>query len=98
MLYLWQSNRFIYLDSIFNSKYFGDLAFTFQTTDKGRISRTCMNVKWSLYKIYPICGQHFEFNEMEGDRIKPWSKGGQTSLENCQMLCKDCNGKKTDKY
>ena len=39
MLYLWQSNRFIYLDSIFNSKYFGDLAFTFQTIDKGRISK-----------------------------------------------------------
>ena len=35
---------------------------------------------------------------MEGDHIKPWSKGGQTILENCQMLCKDCNGKKTDKY
>ena len=29
----------MYLDSIFNSKYFGDLAFTFQTTDKGRISK-----------------------------------------------------------
>lgn len=48
--------------------------------------------------ICPICGQHFEFNEMEGDHIKPWSKGGQTIPENCQMLCKDCNGKKTDKY
>lgn len=48
--------------------------------------------------ICPICGQHFEFEEMEGDHIKPWSKSGQTILENCQMLCKDCNGKKTDKY
>ena len=48
--------------------------------------------------ICPICGQHFEFNEMEGDHIKPWSKGGQTIPENCQMLCKDCNNKKTDKY
>ena len=48
--------------------------------------------------ICPICGQHFQFNEMEGDHIKPWSKGGHTTLDNCQMLCKDCNGKKTDKY
>ncbi len=48
--------------------------------------------------ICPICGQHFEYSEMEGDHIKPWSKGGQTIPENCQMLCKDCNGKKTDKY
>lgn len=48
--------------------------------------------------ICPICGRHFEYNEMEGDHIKPWSKGGQTAPDNCQMLCKDCNGKKTDKY
>ena len=48
--------------------------------------------------ICPICGEHFEFSEMEGDHIKPWSKGGLTVLENCQMLCRDCNAKKTDKY
>ena len=48
--------------------------------------------------ICPICGNHFEFEEMEGDHIKPWSKGGHTTSDNCQMLCKDCNGKKTDKY
>lgn len=48
--------------------------------------------------ICPICKQHFEYEEMEGDHIKPWSKGGHTTPENCQMLCKDCNGKKTDKY
>lgn len=48
--------------------------------------------------ICSICGEHFEFDEMEGDHIKPWSKGGHTIPENCQMLCKDCNGKKTDKY
>lgn len=45
-----------------------------------------------------ICGQHFAFEEMEGDHIKPWSKGGHTTSDNCQMLCKDCNAKKTDKY
>lgn len=48
--------------------------------------------------ICPVCGEHFEFEEMEGDHIKPWSKGGQTIPENCQMLCKSCNSKKTDKY
>lgn len=48
--------------------------------------------------ICPICGQRFEFDEMEGDHIKPWSKGGHTTPDNCQMLCRDCNGKKTDKY
>lgn len=48
--------------------------------------------------ICPICGKQFKFEEMEGDHIKPWSKGGQTTPENCQMLCKGCNVKKTDKY
>lgn len=48
--------------------------------------------------ICPVCGEHFKFEEMEGDHIKPWSKGGQTTPDNCQMLCKACNGKKTDKY
>ena len=48
--------------------------------------------------ICPVCGNHFEYNEMEGDHIKPWSKGGQTVPENCQMLCKDCNGKKSAMY
>ena len=46
----------------------------------------------------PVCGEHFEFGEMEGDHIKPWSKGGETVIDNCQMLCKACNSKKTDKY
>lgn len=48
--------------------------------------------------ICPFCGQKFEFNEMEGDHIKPWSKGGHTTPDNCQMLCRDCNGKKMNKY
>lgn len=48
--------------------------------------------------ICPICCQHFEFDEMEGDHITPWSKGGHTVPENCQMLCRDCNAKKSDKY
>ena len=37
-------------------------------------------------------GQHvFEIGEMEGDHITPWSKGGKTIPENCQMLCIACN-------
>ena len=47
--------------------------------------------------ICPLCGKHFEFSEMEGDHIVPWSKGGKTVLENLQMLCIDCNLKKTNR-
>ena len=37
--------------------------------------------------ICPQCGEHYEFNEMDGDHILPWSRGGKTVGENCQMLC-----------
>ena len=43
------------------------------------------------------CQEYFELNEMEADHITPWSKGGKTAPENCQMLCKPCNRKKSDK-
>jgi hypothetical protein len=43
-----------------------------------------------------ICGKEFEYEEMHGDHIIPWSKGGKTVGENCQMLCRDCNIKKSN--
>ncbi len=43
------------------------------------------------------CGKHFEMSEMEADHIKPWHEGGKTNAENCQMLCKDCNRRKSGK-
>jgi 5-methylcytosine-specific restriction endonuclease McrA len=47
--------------------------------------------------ICPNCKKHFEINEMEADHITPWHSGGKTISENCQMLCKDCNRRKSDK-
>lgn len=46
--------------------------------------------------ICPKCGKHFEIEEMHADHITPWSKGGKTTAENCQMLCADCNRRKSD--
>lgn len=62
----------------------------------------CLNIrtfdqreKWITYERQgykcAMCGEPFEFAEMHGDHIVPWSKGGQTVLANCQMLCRDCN-------
>jgi hypothetical protein len=44
--------------------------------------------------ICPVCGGHFELEEMEADHITPWHEGGKTEAANCKMLCKDDNRKK----
>ncbi len=36
-------------------------------------------------------------DNLQGDHIKPWSKGGKTIKENCQMLCIKCNIIKSNK-
>jgi hypothetical protein len=46
--------------------------------------------------ICPKCKKHFDIDEMQADHITPWSKGGRTISENCQMLCADCNRRKSD--
>ncbi|MBR1889689.1 MAG: DUF262 domain-containing protein [Alloprevotella sp.] len=47
--------------------------------------------------ICPICGLHFDIEDMEADHITPWSEGGKTEEKNCQMLCRDCNRRKSNK-
>ena len=42
------------------------------------------------------CGKHFSLEEMDADHITPWSKGGKTVAENCQMLCRECNRRKSN--
>ncbi len=35
---------------------------------------------------------------MEADHnITPWAEGGKTIEQNCQMLCKHCNRRKSNK-
>ncbi|MGI9558286.1 MAG: HNH endonuclease family protein [Thermodesulfobacteriota bacterium] len=50
----------------------------------------------------PLCAVGHEANkdkiwterEMDADHVEAWSKGGDTSAKNCQMLCKTHNGAK----
>lgn len=57
------------------------------------------NMKREAYErqqgICAKCRKHYEFEEMEGDHIKPWHEGGKTIAANCQMLCKDDNRRKS---
>jgi len=44
-----------------------------------------------------VCEEKFDLNEMEADHITPWHGGGKTDAENCQMLCKEDNRRKSGK-
>ena len=45
-----------------------------------------------------LCGkQIFSIGECHFDHIVPYAKGGISTLENCQILCVECNLKKSDK-
>ena len=44
--------------------------------------------------VCQLCGLAFDIDAMEGDHIDPWTEGGKTTADNCQMLCKPCNRRK----
>lgn len=47
--------------------------------------------------ICVVCSEYFEISAMEADHITPWHEGGKTNIENCQMLCKEDNRRKSGK-
>lgn len=57
------------------------------------------SMKQKIYEkqkgICKVCKKHFEINNMEADHITPWHDGGKTDENNCQMLCKDDNRRKS---
>ena len=63
------------------------------------------NERRTLYErqggVCPMCkaegkDKHWEIEEMHADHIIPWSKGGHTTLDNGQMLCRDHNLQKSN--
>lgn len=70
-----------------NEKYLNIRAFT------PKMARTAYERQQG---ICPKCGKHFEIEDMQADHITPWSRGGKTIQENCQMLCADCNRRKSN--
>ena len=45
--------------------------------------------------VCAVCKETFALEEMEADHITPWVEGGKTTAENCQMLCKEDNRRKS---
>ena len=60
-----------------------------------------VNVKRAVYEkqkgICRECKKFFPIEGMEADHITPWHAGGHTEKSNCQMLCKECNRRKSGK-
>lgn len=56
--------------------------------------------KRTLYErqagICTSCKGLFDIAQMEADHITPWSQGGKTELNNGQMLCRECNRRKSN--
>lgn len=48
-------------------------------------------------KICPNCHKEFTFDQFQIDHIIAWSIGGQTKLNNAQLLCDKCNEEKSNK-
>ncbi len=67
----------------------------FNKNEKKKAYKACKGI-CANKKTCPRKGKKCEFNEMQADHITPWSKGGKTELDNCQMLCANCNRVKSN--
>lgn len=67
--------------------------------ERGRVSN---KMRFSIYRRDGyrccICGKHGTSHELEIDHIKPIAKGGKSTYDNLQTLCKNCNKLKGDSY
>ena len=59
------------------------------------------NMKHKVYEKQKgecvICKKPFDLSGMEADHITPWHEGGKTTEENCQLICKNDNRRKSGK-
>ncbi len=76
--------------SIFFPAASGRARFPSASSQIRRNARPASGRAWAC----PVCGKRFEFEEMHGDRKTPWPKGGHTTPDNLQTLCRICNLRK----
>lgn len=76
-----------------------------ESTKRAAYSRQTEIAKEKGFSNCPLCAisdnanktRIYKFNEMDADHVTAWSKGGITSIENCEMLCKTHNRSKGNK-
>lgn len=94
-----ESSRLMADDEVTNKK--GVYEYLLTRNEKYLSIRTFTDSnKRTLYErqagLCNACKLHFEIDKMEADHITPWSQSGKTELSNGQMLCRDCNRRKSD--
>lgn len=95
-----EASRLLMDDEVDSKK--GIYPYIFTRKEKFLNLRTFSDAqKLSAYErqkgICPMCGNRFDIEEMEADHITPWHAGGKTVPGNCQMLCRECNRRKSGK-
>ena len=93
-------------DDVTNQKGVYEYLLSGRTKEKAlSIRQFTENERRTMYErqggICPLCKAEgktrvWSIEQMQADHIVPWSRGGHTTLDNCQMLCADCNRKKSD--
>lgn len=67
--------------------------------ERGKVSN---KIRFSIYERdgyrCRFCGRSDRFEDLEIDHIKPIAKGGKSTYDNLQTLCKRCNKEKGNRY
>ena len=95
-------NRLMSDDDVTNKKGIFEYLLSNKSADKERLlsirafTDTQKRTAYEKQKgICPICGEEYAIEDMQGDHILEWSKGGKTTMDNLQMVCKSCHKKLT---
>ena len=76
-----------------------------EATKRAVYARQTQDAEYEHISNCPLCAlghdanksKIWKPNEMDADHVAAWSKGGATSIDNCQMLCKTHNRAKGNK-
>ena len=83
-----------------------DIRFFEESVKKAKFKQQELEAKAKDISNCPMCaasGQAglikrlWKYAEMDADHVSAWSKGGESTIENCQMLCKAHNRSKGNK-
>ena len=76
-----------------------DIWDSISRVERGKVTN---KIRFMIYKRdgyrCRICGRGGQAVDLEIDHIKPIAKGGKSTIDNLQTLCKRCNKEKGDTY